>query len=86
MREARDRYANLEVRADTALSGVDQIRSQQRAQGLDIRGDILASMNRLHHQLDEAQKALGQRDLDTANDYMNRADAETSRLEKFLGR
>lgn len=86
MREARGRYANLEARADAALAGVDQIRSQQRAQGLDIRGDILAAMNRLHHQLDEAQKALGQRDLDTANEFMNRADMETTRLEKFLGR
>ena len=86
MREARDRYANLEARADAALAGVEQIRSQQRSQGLDIRVDILAAMNRLHHQLDEARQALGQKDLDTANEYMNRADNETSRLEKFLGR
>ena len=86
MREARDRFAGLEARADSALSGVDQIRSQQQSQGLDLRGDILTAVNRLHHQLDETRKALGERDLDTANDYMNRADAETSRLEKFLGR
>ena len=85
MREARDRYANLEARADAALAGVDQIRSQQRAQGLDIRGDILAAMNRLHHQLDQARQAMADRDLDTANEYMNRADLDTGRLEKFLG-
>jgi len=86
MREARDRYANLESRADAALAGVDQIRSQQRAQGLDLRVDILAAVNRLHHQLDQARQAMADRDLDTANDYMNRADADTARLEKFLGR
>ena len=86
VRDAHDRYANLEARADAALAGVEQIRSQQRAQGLDIRGDILAAMNRLHHQLDEAHQALGQKDLETANEYMNRADADTERLEKFLGR
>jgi hypothetical protein len=86
VRAAHDRYANLEARADAALAGVEQIRTEQRNQGVDIRGDILASMNRLHHQLDEARQALGQRDPDTANDYMNRADAETARLEKFLGR
>ncbi len=86
VRDAHDRYANLEARADAALAGVDQIRSQQRAQGLDIRTDILGAMNRLHHQLAEAQRALGQRDLDTANEYMDRtADLETTRLEKFLG-
>jgi eukaryotic-like serine/threonine-protein kinase len=86
VREAHDRYANLEARADAALAGVEQIRSQQRAQGLDLRGDIVAAMNRLHHQLDEAHQALAQKDLDTANEYMNRADNETAVLEKFLGR
>jgi serine/threonine-protein kinase len=86
VREAHDRYSNLEARADAALAGVEQIRSEQRAQGLDIRGDILAAMNRLHHQLDEAHQALAQKDLDTANEFMNRADNETAVLEKFLGR
>ena len=86
VRDAHDRYANLEARADAALAGVEQIRSQQRAQGLDIRGDILAAMNRLHHQLDEARQALAQKDLESANEYMNRADGDTERLEKFLGR
>ena len=86
VREAHDRYANIEARADAALAGVEQIRSQQRAQGLDLRGDIVAAMNRLHHQLDEAHKALAERDLDTANEYMNRADNEAALLEKFLGR
>lgn len=68
------------------MAGVGQIRNQQQAQGLDIRGDILAAMNRLRHQLDEAGRALNAGDLQTANDYMNRADNETTRLEKFLGR
>ena len=86
MRDAHDRYAGLEARADAAIAGVQQIRGQQQAQGLDIRGDILASMNRLHHQLSEAQKALDANDLENANLYMNRADEETTRLEKFLGR
>jgi serine/threonine-protein kinase len=86
IRDAQDRYSNLEARADAAVAGVNQIRSQQQAQGLDMRGDILASMNRLHQQLDAAHRALAQNDLETANDYMSRADAETARLEKFLGR
>jgi serine/threonine-protein kinase len=86
VRDAHDRYANLEARADAALAGVEQIRSQQQAQGLDIRGDILATMNRLHHQLDEAHQALAEKELDTANEYMNRAEEATTRLEKFLGR
>ncbi len=77
---------NLEARASSAFAGVDQLRSQQQAQGLDVRGDILAATSRLHQQLNEVRRALNERDLETANDYMNRAEEETARLEKFLGR
>jgi serine/threonine-protein kinase len=77
---------NLDARADAARSGVQQIRSQQQAQGLDIRGDILASMNRMNSSLREANRALGQNDLHAADEYLDRADKEASTLESFLGR
>jgi serine/threonine-protein kinase len=85
IREATDRLGNLQARADSALSGVEQIRREQQAQGVDIRSDILSSMNRLHYQLNQSRRALEGNDLATANEYMNRADLETARLEKFLG-
>ena len=77
---------NLDARASAARGGVQQIRSQQQAEGLDIRGDILASMSRLTNFLGEAKRALGQNDLETADEYLDRADKEASTLEKFLGR
>jgi len=86
IRKARDRLMNLDARADAARSGVQQIRSQQQAQGLDIRGDILAAMSRMNGDLSEANRALNQEDPRTANDYMDRADKEASALESFLGR
>ena len=86
IRQAHDRLMNLDARADAARSGVQQIRSQQQAQGLDIRGDILASMNRMNSSLREANRALGQNDLHAADEYLDRADKEASTLESFLGR
>lgn len=77
---------NLEARSDAARSGVQSIRSQQQAQGLDIRGDVLASMSRMNSDLREAQSAIAQGDLKAASEYMDRADHETAALEKFLGR
>jgi serine/threonine-protein kinase len=77
---------NLDARASAAHSGVQQIRSQQQAQGLDIRGDILASMSRLSNDLSEANRALGKEDIQTADEYMDRADKEVSTLEAFMGR
>jgi serine/threonine-protein kinase len=86
LREGHDRLINIDARADAARSGVQNIRSQQQAQGLDIRGDILASMTRMNRFLEEADRALSQRDLDSANDYMDRANTELAKLESFLGR
>jgi serine/threonine-protein kinase len=86
IRETRNRLLNIEARADSARAGVESIRTQQQRQGLDIRGDILATMNRLTNDLRDAHTALEQRDLQTAADYMERADKATSRLETFLGR
>lgn len=86
IREARDRMITLSSRADAAQSGVQQLRSQQQAQGLDLRGDIVASMNRMRMFRDEASRALNQNDIQTANEYLEKAEREAAILEKFLGR
>ncbi|MGC2544811.1 MAG: protein kinase, partial [Silvibacterium sp.] len=84
--QARERMIELGSKADAAKAGIQQIRSQQQAQGLDMRGDILASMNRMNAYLNEADRALSQNDLQAANDNMDRAEKEISTLESFLGR
>jgi len=85
IRQAHNRLMNLDARADAVRSGVQQIRGQQQAQGLDIRGDILASMTRMNHLRDEANRALAQNDLQAAEESMGRAEAEAAKLEAFLG-
>ena len=86
IREAHDKYANIDARADAARQGVQQIRTQQQAQGLDIRGDILAAMNRMTSNLREANSALDRDDLSAAHSYMERAEKDLSTIEGFLGR
>jgi len=86
VKRARDRMMNLDARAQSADAGVQQIRSQQQAQGVDIRGDVLASTNRMHSLMNQANDALARKDLEAANEYMERADHEIAALEKFLGR
>ena len=84
--QTRERMIQLDAKADAAKVGIQQIRNQQQAQGLDMRGDILAAMNRMTSYLNEADRALSQNDLQAANDNMDRADKELSTLETFLGR
>ena len=84
--QARERMIQLGGQADAARDGLQQIRNQQQAQGLDLRGDILASMNRMNAYLSEANNALNQNDLQAANDNMDRAEKEIGTLNTFLGR
>jgi hypothetical protein len=83
--QARERMIQLGAQADAARDGVQQIRTQQQAQGLDLRGDILGAMNRMNGYINEANSALQRNDLQSANKNMDRADRELSTLNTFLG-
>ena len=85
VQQVQDRYASLDSRVSAAEHSVQSIRTQQQAQGLDLRGDILASMNRLDYAMSSARSALGRNDLAAAAQYMDRADKELASLENFLG-
>jgi len=85
IRQAHHRLMNLDARVESVRSGVQQIRGQQQAQGLDIRGDILASMTRMNHLMSEANRDLAQNNLQAANESMEHAEAEAAKLEAFLG-
>jgi serine/threonine-protein kinase len=84
--QARERMIQLGARADAATSTIQQMRHQQQAQGYDMRGDVLASMNQMNAHLNEANRALDLNDLQAANDNMDRAERELLTLQKFLGR
>jgi len=86
IRRARDRFMDLDARAETVRSGVEQLRRQQQAQGFDLRGDMVGALNRMNNNLREADRAINDGNLDVAHDYMERANAELQRLEGFLGR
>jgi hypothetical protein len=76
---------NLQSRADTARASVEQLRRQEQASGLDLRGDILTAMSLMNSNIREAQGALNQKDLTTAGEYMERANQNLHTLEVFLG-
>ena len=86
IQKAQDRLGDLGARADAARNGVNSIRRQQQAQGLDLRGDILAAESRLGNDMNGANQALNRSDPDSANQYMDRAERELTTLESFLGR
>ena len=84
--QARERMIQLDSKAEAARSSIEQLRSQQQAQGLGLRGDIASSLNRMNAYISEANRSLNEGDLESANANMDRAEKELSTLETFLGR
>jgi hypothetical protein len=75
----------LETRADTVQEGLDRLKEQQAASGYGLRADMLAAQQRMNLFLKKGNDALHRRDTANAQKYFDQADAEISKLEKFLG-
>lgn len=75
----------LGVRADTVNEGLNTLKQQQAASGLGLRADMVAAQQRMTLLLNKANNALQRGDTANAQKYFDQADAEISKLEKFLG-
>ncbi len=88
-----DQLAELDRQADqlsgreTAISAsLDTLQRQQNAHGLQLRGDIVAAQSRMRTYLAKAQAALQAQDFRNARKYLELAEPEAEKIEKFLGR
>jgi serine/threonine protein kinase len=82
MEEEADR---LSVRAATASRSVETLRQQQQADGYNLRADISSAQDRMQMYLAKGDAALKAKDMAKAQKYFDLADAEISKVEKFLG-
>ena len=83
--KAADEADKLGIRAEAVNRSIDTMREQQTAQGYNLRPDINASQSRLQFYLSRANNALNAQDLATAQKYFDQAEAELTKLERFLG-
>ena len=83
--KVEDAADNLNVRADTVMQSVETLRKQQQAAGYNLRGDIASSEERMQMYLAKGNNALKAQDLKNAQKYFDLAEAELTKLEKFLG-
>jgi eukaryotic-like serine/threonine-protein kinase len=86
LKEASEQLMRISARASAARESIEQIRRQQEADGLGMRGDIVASLNRMNSYLEAANRALGASDVVDAKQSMDKADRELAKLEAFLGK
>ncbi len=86
LEKARERLGNLAPHANAVRDGLKNLESEQKADGLALRGDIKASWQRMEYLLDQAEAALNSGDPVKAKKQMDLAEAELDKLERFLGR
>jgi len=83
---ADESLMKLRSRSEAVQSSLENLRSQQAAQGLSPRQDIVSSASRMNNYLGAAERALQAHNLESAHKNMEQAEAEIDKLEKFFGR
>jgi len=86
LEQLEQRRESLAARAFSISTGLHELQQAQAAQGLSLRGDIIASRQRMQTRLYEAKSALKGQDVSHAGECLDRAETEVVNLEKFLGR
>ena len=76
----------LASRAGAVNDSLEHMRQQQGAQGLGMNTDISSAQQRMAMYMAKAQTALQNQDAKGARKYLDLAEPEVQRLEKFLGR
>ena len=85
LEQAEERLMQITARATTAKRGVGQIRSQQEASGLGLRGDVESAESRMDSYIHAANNEMGRGNAAGATRNIDKAESELATLEKFLG-
>jgi serine/threonine protein kinase len=85
LKEADAQEDELNGRAASVSQSLDNLKSQQSAQGYGLRGDVVSAEQRMQSYMSKAQAALQRQDGPSAKKYFEQAEREISFLEKFLG-
>jgi len=86
LEELDDRMTPLQSRAVAVKDSIDHFRQQQESSGFSLRQDISASASNMQQYMSKAEAALNSKNPEAAKKYMDLAEREIEKLEKFLGR
>ena len=86
LRETRRRMLEMATRVGAVRSSLDNLRRSQAQMGVGLRGDIVATEQRLLLSMDEAEADLKAGNVDDARQRLDEAELSLRALEKFLGR
>ena len=75
----------ISSREAAASASLDSFQSAQSAQGLQLRGDIVAAQQRMQAYAAKAHSALQAQDVENTRKYLDLMETELGKIEKFLG-
>ncbi len=83
--EAEHQLDQLQSRSTSVTHSLDGLKRQQAAQGYGLRGDIVAAEERMKTYISKAEYFMQRQDAKSAKKYLDMAEPEIEKLEKFLG-
>jgi serine/threonine-protein kinase len=86
LQQIRESIALVGVRAAGIRSSLQSLQRSQAASGLNLRGDMQAAANLMNSYLDGADAALNAGDVAQAKSFLEKAEPQVQKLEKFLNR
>jgi hypothetical protein len=86
MQAAREQYMMLNTRASSVRGSLQTMARSQAASGLNLRGDMQEASNMMGSYLEGANAALQASDPAAAKSFMEKAERQLEKLEKFLNR
>ncbi len=86
LQEVRESIALIGVRASGIRTSLQSLQRSQGAKGLNLRGDMQSAANLMNTYLDGAEAALNAGDVAQAKSFLDKAEPQVQKLEKFLNR
>lgn len=86
MQAVREQYMMLNTRASSVRGSLQTLARSQAASGLNLRGDMQDAANMMGSYLEGANAAVQAGDPASAKSFMDKAERQIEKLEKFLNR
>jgi serine/threonine-protein kinase len=86
LQEVRESIALVNVRASGIRTSLQSLQRAQGGRGLNLRGDMQAAANLMTTYLEGAEAALNAGDIEQAKTFLDKAEPQVQKLEKFFNR
>jgi serine/threonine-protein kinase len=86
LQQLREQLAMLGARATACRDGLNSLARGQAASGMGLRGDMVEAASLMNSYLDGSNRAINAGDAPAAKDFLQKAERQVEKIEKFLGR